>query len=179
MLPIDGVGDPLKSMMRQTAYPSHAGLVARLRSIYSCCVVQPPRDLRQFFRGFTHYQHLCNPLVWVRAGTELEALAVGSNTQPLRYSALILDMIYIVKILIKLARRILLHKASIIMKNLMDFCIGTPMFILLGFGLMMGEEVLGGFCGMPTLGVFTNYQNFDWSNFVFNLVFCATAATIV
>ena len=41
------------------------------------------------------------------------------------------------------------------------------------------EEVLGGFCGMPTLGVFTNYQNFDWSNFVFNLVFCATAATIV
>ena len=71
------------------------------------------------------------------------------------------------------------NAGNIIMKNLMDFCIGTPMFILLGFGLMMGEEVLGGFCGMPTLGVFTNYQNFDWSNFVFNLVFCATAATIV
>ena len=63
------------------------------------------------------------------------------------------------------------NAGNIIMKNLMDFCIGTPMFILLGFGLMMGEEVLGGFCGMPTLGVFTNYQNFDWSNFVFNLVF--------
>ena len=46
------------------------------------------------------------------------------------------------------------NAGNIIMKNLMDFCIGTPMFILLGFGLMMGEEVLGGFCGMPTLGVF-------------------------
>lgn len=45
------------------------------------------------------------------------------------------------------------NAGNIIMKNLMDFCIGTPMFILLGFGLMMGEEVLGGFCGMPTLGV--------------------------
>ena len=71
------------------------------------------------------------------------------------------------------------NAGNIIMKNLMDFCIGTPVFLLLGFGLMMGEEVLGGFCGMTTLGLFTDYQNFDWSNFVFNLVFCATAATIV
>ena len=71
------------------------------------------------------------------------------------------------------------NAGNIIMKNLMDFCIGTPVFLLLGFGLMMGEEMLGGFCGMPTLGLFTDYQNFDWSNFVFNLVFCATAATIV
>lgn len=71
------------------------------------------------------------------------------------------------------------NAGNIIMKNLMDFCIGTPVFLLLGFGLMLGEEVLGGFCGMPTLGLFTDYQNFDWSNFVFNLVFCATAATIV
>lgn len=71
------------------------------------------------------------------------------------------------------------NAGNIIMKNLMDFCIGTPVFLLLGFGLMMGEEVLGGFCGMPTLGLFTDYQNFDRSNFVFNLVFCATAATIV
>lgn len=71
------------------------------------------------------------------------------------------------------------NAGNIIMKNLMDFCIGTPVFLLLGFGLMMGEEVLGGFCGMPTLGLFTDYRNFDWSNFVFNLVFCATAATIV
>ncbi len=71
------------------------------------------------------------------------------------------------------------NAGNIIMKNLMDFCIGTPMFLLLGFGLMMGEEVLGGFCGMPTIGMFSNYENVDWSNFVFNLVFCATAATIV
>ena len=71
------------------------------------------------------------------------------------------------------------NAGNIIMKNLMDFCIGAVMFILLGFGLMMGEECLGGLIGMPTLGVFTDYANFDWSNFVFNLVFCATAATIV
>ena len=71
------------------------------------------------------------------------------------------------------------NAGNIIMKNLMDFCIGAIMFILLGFGLMMGEECLGGFVGMPTLGVFTDYAHFDWSNFVFNLVFCATAATIV
>lgn len=71
------------------------------------------------------------------------------------------------------------NAGNIIMKNLMDFCIGAVMFILLGFGLMMGEECLGGFIGMPTLGVFTDYANFDRSNFVFNLVFCATAATIV
>ena len=71
------------------------------------------------------------------------------------------------------------NAGNIIMKNLMDFCIGAVMFILLGFGLMMGEECLGGLVGMPTLGVFTDYAHFDWSNFVFNLVFCATAATIV
>ncbi|MDD6276046.1 MAG: ammonium transporter [Clostridia bacterium] len=71
------------------------------------------------------------------------------------------------------------NAGNIIMKNLMDFCIGTPMFLLLGFGLMMGQEVLGGFCGLPTMGIFTDYANFDWSNFVFNLVFCATTATIV
>ncbi|MBR5112495.1 MAG: ammonium transporter [Clostridia bacterium] len=71
------------------------------------------------------------------------------------------------------------NAGNIIMKNLMDFCIGAVMFILLGFGLMMGEECLGGIIGMPTLGVFTDYAHFDWSNFVFNLVFCATAATIV
>ncbi|MBO6231496.1 MAG: ammonium transporter [Ruminiclostridium sp.] len=71
------------------------------------------------------------------------------------------------------------NAGNIIMKNLMDFCIGTVVFALLGFGLMMGEDVLGGFCGMPTLGVFTDYAHFGWSPFVFNLVFCATAATIV
>lgn len=71
------------------------------------------------------------------------------------------------------------NAGNIIMKNLMDFCIGTCVFIFLGFGLLLGEDALGGFLGLPTLGIFTDYGNFDWSNFVFNLVFCATAATIV
>ena len=71
------------------------------------------------------------------------------------------------------------NAGNIIMKNLMDFCIGTCVFIVLGFGLLLGEDALGGFIGIPTLGIFTDYANFDWSNFVFNLVFCATAATIV
>ncbi len=71
------------------------------------------------------------------------------------------------------------NAGNILMKNLMDFCIGTVMFIFLGFGLFLGEDALGGFIGLPTLQIFTNYAEFDWSNFVFNLVFCATTATIV
>ena len=70
------------------------------------------------------------------------------------------------------------NTGNIIMKNLMDFCIGTVMFILIGFSLMLGEDMLG-FIGKPGFDVFTSYANFDWSNFVFNLVFCATTATIV
>ena len=64
------------------------------------------------------------------------------------------------------------------MKNLMDFCIGTVMFILIGFSLLLGEDLVG-IIGKPGFDIFTNYANFDWSNFVFNLVFCATTATIV
>lgn len=73
------------------------------------------------------------------------------------------------------------NAGNIIMKNLMDFCIGAVMFIVLGFGLMMGEECLGGLVGMPTLGLLTDYTGNaeNWSSFVSNLVFCATAATIV
>lgn len=73
------------------------------------------------------------------------------------------------------------NAGNIIMKNLMDFCIGAPVFVLLGFGLMMGKECLGGLVGMPTLGLLTDYEGnaANWSSFVFNLVFCATAATIV
>ena len=71
------------------------------------------------------------------------------------------------------------NAGNIIMKNLMDFCIGTVVFMFLGFGLLLGEDALGGFIGIPTLGIVTDYANFDWSNFVFNLVFCATTATIV
>ncbi len=71
------------------------------------------------------------------------------------------------------------NAGNIIMKNLMDFCIGTPMFMLLGFGLMMSENYLFGFIGKPNMQLFTNFADLDWSSFVFNLVFCATAATIV
>ena len=67
---------------------------------------------------------------------------------------------------------------NITMKNLMDFCIGTVVFILIGFSLLLGEDVLG-FIGKPGFDIFTSYKDFDWSNFVFNLVFCATTATIV
>lgn len=70
------------------------------------------------------------------------------------------------------------NTGNIIMKNLMDFCIGTCVFIIIGFGLFLGEDIVG-LIGKPGLGIFTDYANFDWSNFVFNLVFCATAATIV
>lgn len=71
------------------------------------------------------------------------------------------------------------NAGNIIMKNLMDFCIGTIAFILLGAGLMLGADALGGFIGAPTAGILTNFDTYDWSTFVFNLVFCATAATIV
>ena len=68
---------------------------------------------------------------------------------------------------------------NIIMKNLMDFCIGSIVFMLLGFGLMMSENYVAGLIGVPDLGMFQNYESFDYSGFVFQLVFCATAATIV
>ena len=66
----------------------------------------------------------------------------------------------------------------IIMKNLMDFCIGTVVFIVIGFSLLLGED-LAGFIGKPGFDIFTAYESFDFSSFVFNLVFCATTATIV
>lgn len=74
------------------------------------------------------------------------------------------------------------NAGNIIMKNLMDFCIGTVMFVFLGFGLMMAEDYMFGFIGIPNLGIFTDFGGFiaeNASSFVFNLVFCATAATIV
>ncbi len=72
------------------------------------------------------------------------------------------------------------NAGNIIMKNLMDFCIGTVVFILLGFGLMLGEDALGGLVGLPTLDILGNFADFDrGAEFFFNLVFCATAATIV
>ena len=71
------------------------------------------------------------------------------------------------------------NAGNIIMKNLMDFCIGTVVFVLLGFSLMMSENYLFGLIGVPDLQIFTNFAEFNFSSFVFNLVFCATAATIV
>ena len=70
------------------------------------------------------------------------------------------------------------NTGNIIMKNLMDFCIGTVVFIIIGFSLLLGED-LAGFIGKPGFDIFTSYEDFDWSNFIFNLVFCATTATIV
>ena len=80
------------------------------------------------------------------------------------------------------------NAGNIIMKNLMDFCIGTVVFMLLGFGLMMGEDAFFGLIGIPNLDLFAKFADFikepaagftGASTFVFNLVFCATAATIV
>ena len=70
------------------------------------------------------------------------------------------------------------NTGNIIMKNLMDFCIGTVVFILIGFSLLLGEDALG-LIGKSGFDLFTSYESFDFSNFVFNLVFCATTATIV
>ena len=75
------------------------------------------------------------------------------------------------------------NAGNIIMKNLMDFCIGTVVFVLLGFSLMMAEDYVLGFIGVPNLKILTDFGGFlesgDAPSFVFNLVFCATAATIV
>ncbi|MBR2995930.1 MAG: ammonium transporter [Lachnospiraceae bacterium] len=71
------------------------------------------------------------------------------------------------------------NAGNIIMKNLMDFCIGTVMWFICGASLMLGPNILGGFAGGFSFDVFTRYADFDYSAFVFNLVFCATTATIV
>ena len=80
------------------------------------------------------------------------------------------------------------NAGNIIMKNLMDFCIGTVVFSLLGYTLMMGEDMFFGLIGKPNLDLFLHFKEFiaspedgftDASTFVFNLVFCATTATIV
>ena len=75
------------------------------------------------------------------------------------------------------------NAGNIIMKNLMDFCIGTVVFVLLGFSLMMAEDYVFGIIGIPNLRILTDFGGFlkdgNAPSFVFNLVFCATAATIV
>lgn len=69
------------------------------------------------------------------------------------------------------------NAGNIIMKNTMDFCLGTVAFLLLGFSLLCGAQGNSfiRWCGHPL----TDFAGTDWSTFTFNLVFCATAATIV
>lgn len=71
------------------------------------------------------------------------------------------------------------NAGNIIMKNLMDFCIGTVVFIVLGYGIMNSSHYFGGVIGRPEYDMFTKFDTFNWSNFFFQLVFCATCATIV
>lgn len=69
------------------------------------------------------------------------------------------------------------NAGNIIMKNLMDFCIGSVVFVTLGSGLMLAEDYVAGVIGLPNLGIFMHWDTYNRSGFVFNLVFCATAAT--
>ncbi len=69
------------------------------------------------------------------------------------------------------------NAGNIIMKNLMDFCLGTVAFWVLGYSLLLGDSV-GGFVG-SIVNPFTGFMDLDLPMFMFNLVFCATAATIV
>jgi Amt family ammonium transporter len=71
------------------------------------------------------------------------------------------------------------NAGNIIMKNLMDLGLGATSFMLIGYSILTGEKILAGFFGLPSFGIFTEYSAFDYRDFFFNLVFCATAATIV
>ncbi|MBS6776547.1 MAG: ammonium transporter [Butyricicoccus pullicaecorum] len=70
------------------------------------------------------------------------------------------------------------NAGNIIMKNLMDFSLGTPIFWILGFGIMFGaaSPFFGGldFFADGVVG-----EGYDWTTLIFQTVFCATAATIV
>lgn len=72
------------------------------------------------------------------------------------------------------------NTGNILMKNLMDFCIGTPAFWLVGFGIMFGGSgaVIGGFDPF-ILGEYDFGSLPKWCYVIFQTVFCATAATIV
>ncbi len=77
------------------------------------------------------------------------------------------------------------NAGNIIMKNLMDFCIGTPVFWLVGFGLMFGgsNAVIGSVGGIASEANYGTGMLPDGVPFfaflIFQTVFCATAATIV
>ena len=70
------------------------------------------------------------------------------------------------------------NAGNIIMKNLMDFSLGTPIFWILGFGIMFGtaSPFFGGFDFFTDGAVGAGH---DWTTLIFQTVFCATAATIV
>ncbi len=75
------------------------------------------------------------------------------------------------------------NTGNILMKNLMDFCIGTPCFWLFGFGIMFG--IGNGLIGWLDPGILKNYSQILpqgvplWAYAIFQTVFCATSATIV
>jgi len=74
------------------------------------------------------------------------------------------------------------NTGNILMKNMMDFCIGTPCYWLIGFGIMFGGTgaLIGGFD--PFIQGDYSHLGLDiplWVYIVFQTVFCATAATIV
>ena len=72
------------------------------------------------------------------------------------------------------------NAANIVMKNVMDMSLGSIVFWILGFGLMFGEDI-GGFIGAPDFFVKGDYGAAYPSSsfFIFQTMFCATAATIV
>ena len=75
------------------------------------------------------------------------------------------------------------NTGNILMKNLMDFCIGTPMFWLVGFGIMFGSgTALFGWIDPMIMKDYSHVLPAGvplWAYAIFQTVFCATAATIV
>ena len=72
------------------------------------------------------------------------------------------------------------NTGNILMKNMMDFCIGTPCFWLIGFGIMFAGTgpLIGGFD--PLIRGSYDFGTLPtWCYAIFQTVFCATAATIV
>ena len=69
------------------------------------------------------------------------------------------------------------NAGNIIMKNLMDFCIGTPLYWFVGFGIMFGGS--GALFGSIDLFSGKTLEANGFNTLIFQTVFCATAATIV
>lgn len=73
------------------------------------------------------------------------------------------------------------NSGNIIMKNVMDLCLGTIIFWVIGFGLMFGTNAAGGLIGIPDFFVQGDYSGSypTYAFLIFQTVFCATSATIV